>query len=412
MKLKKMNLCRFGLLLGGLVLLFSCRSLWAQLPAPALIGYWHNWQSARSGDISLDSIDARYNVIIIAFAMPADTNMTMQFKPFGMNSKAFVHTMQHLQKQGKRILLSIGGATCRIDITDETKKEQFVTSLLQILQCYPFDGVDIDVEHGASIVNTGGTIAVPVNPAQKLLIAAIVEVMQGYHAHYGKKMLLTMTPETAYVQGGQSKFGQIWGAYLPLLNALRDSLDMVQVQLYNSGSMYDINRIERFQGTSEFVVAMTEALIQGMTTKGGFFKGLPACKIAIGVPACRSAAGGGYVDTATLAACLRYLLGRDVQVGNYRLKQASGYPDLGGLMLWSLNWEANRSCDGYYQMAEMFERLYNKEAAQMAEVKTPQAKESNTLKQPAVQSSSIKTHTVTSKNLRSKKSIRRKRKWR
>ncbi|MDR1112960.1 MAG: chitinase [Bacteroidales bacterium] len=407
MKFKKMNLCRFWLRLGGLGLLFSCCSLWAQLPAPALIGYWHNWQSARSGDIPLDNIDARYNVIIIAFAMPADTHMTIQFTPFGMNSKDFVHTMQHLQKQGKRILLSIGGATCRIDITDEAKKEQFVTSLLQILQRYPFDGVDIDVEHGASIVNTGGTITAPANPAQKLLIAAIGEVMQGYRAHYGKKMLLTMAPETAYVQGGQSKFSQIWGAYLPLLNALRDSLDMVQVQLYNSGSMYDINRIERFQGTSEFVVAMTEALIQGMSTKGGFFKGLPACKVAIGLPACRSAAGGGYVDTATLAACLHYLLGRGVQVGNYRLKQASGYPDLGGLMLWSLNWDANRNCDGYYQMAEMFERLYNKEMAQMAEVKAPQATESDTLKQSAVQS-----QTVTNKNLRSKKPNRAKRKWR
>jgi chitinase len=310
----------------------------------------------RSGDIPLDSIDARYNVIIIAFAMPADTAMTMHFTPFGMSNEAFIRTVQRLQQQGKRLLLSIGGATCRIDITNEARKKQFVASLLQILKRYPFDGVDIDVEHGESIVNTGGTIAAPTNPAQKLLLTAIKEVMQGYRAHYQRKMLLTITPETAYVQGGQSKFGQIWGAYLPLLDALRDSLDMVQVQLYNSGSMYDINRVERFQGTPEFVVAMTEALIQGMNTKGGFFKGLPAYKVAVGLPACRSAAGGGYVDTAVLAACLRYLTGRGPQVGNYKLRQASGYPDLGGLMLWSINWEANRGCNGYYQMAEMVER--------------------------------------------------------
>jgi chitinase len=42
-----------------------------------------------------------------------------------------------------------------------------------------------------------------------------------------------MAPETAFVQGGMSAFTGIWGAYLPVIHALRDSLDMLNVQLYN-----------------------------------------------------------------------------------------------------------------------------------------------------------------------------------
>jgi len=373
--LKKINLCRLRLRLGLIALFFPYSFLCAQMPTTALTGYWHNWQSVRSGDIPLDSIDVRYNVIIIAFSMPADTDMTMRFIPFRMNDRAFIHTIQHLQEQGKRVLLSIGGATCRIDLADEIKKKQFVNSLLQILQHYPFDGLDINIEHGISIVNKGGTIVTPANPAQKWLLTAICEVMQGYRAIYQRKMLLTVTPETAYVQGGQSKFDGIWGAYLPLLNALRDSIDMVQVQLYNSGSMYDINRVERFQGTPEFVIAMTEALIQGMNTKGGFFYGFPPSKVSVGLPACSSAAGGGYVDTATLAACLRYLTGRGSQIGTYQLRQTGGYPDLGGLMLWSINWEANRACNGYYQMAEMYERVMNLFGVKEVEIRKDEIEE-------------------------------------
>ena len=105
--------------------------------------------------------------------------------------------------------------------------------------------------------------------------------------------MLTMAPETAYVQGGQSGFGSIWGGYLPIIDALKDSIDILQVQLYNSGTMLGIDGNIYTQGTADFIVAMTEATIHGFNTSGGMFAGLPATKIAVGLPACTSAAGGG-----------------------------------------------------------------------------------------------------------------------
>lgn len=84
-----------------------------------------------------------------------------------------------------------------------------------------------------------------------------------------------MAPETAFVQGGMSSYGSIWGAYLPVIHALRDSLSLLHVQLYNSGSMYGIDGAIYTQGTADFMVAMTEAVIQGFNTAGGAFAGLP-----------------------------------------------------------------------------------------------------------------------------------------
>jgi chitinase len=168
-----------------------------------------------------------------------------------------------------------------------------------------------------------------------------------------------MAPETAYVQGGQSAFGGIWGGYLPIIEGLKDSIDILQVQLYNSGSMYGIDGSIYSQGTADFIVAMTEALIQGFNTAGGMFSGLSADKIAVGLPACTSAAGGGFVDTLAVKAAVDYLRGVGIKPGSYSLYNSGGYPSLRGMMTWSVNWDAVSSCGGVYQYANNFQNIFS-----------------------------------------------------
>ncbi|MCX6189390.1 MAG: T9SS type A sorting domain-containing protein [Bacteroidetes bacterium] len=167
-----------------------------------------------------------------------------------------------------------------------------------------------------------------------------------------------MAPETAYVQGGQSAFGSIWGGYLPIIDGLRDSLDVLQVQLYNSGSMYGVDGNIYTQGTADFIIAMTEALIHGFNTSGGMFVGLPANKVAVGLPSCTSAAGGGFVDSATVKSAIDYLRGKGSQPGTYSLSNKSAYPSLRGMMTWSINWDAVSTCASKYQYANNFEHIF------------------------------------------------------
>jgi chitinase len=172
----------------------------------------------------------------------------------------------------------------------------------------------------------------------------------------GVPMMLTMAPETAYVQGGQSAYGGIWGAYLPIIDALRERLDILQVQLYNSGSMYGIDGDIYTQGTADFIVSQTEALLQGFTTGGGFFAPLPPEKVAIGLPACPLAAGGGYVSPAVLEQAVDYLRGTGPQPGSYQ--RVATYPTLRGLMTWSINWDAVGSCAVADEYAQAFEDIF------------------------------------------------------
>lgn len=350
---------RSVLLAAAFLLTCAASYLHAQLPNPALVGYWHNWSDANAPYRFIDSVDSRYNVITVAFAIPVSTtDMRMTFVPDRGSNQEFITRIQRVQATGKKVLLSVGGATASIDLTTTQNRDAFVTSMSNLLKTFGFDGVDIDIEHGASILVNGGTIANPQAAAQKNLIDAIKSIMTQYRADFGRKMLLTFAPETAYIQGGQSGYGSIWGGYLPIVDALRDSLDLIHVQLYNSGTMYGIDRNVYTQGTSDFIVAMTEAVIKGFTTQGGTFTGIPASKVAVGLPASANAAGGGYVDSTTISAAVKYLLGKGPKPGTYTLATAGGYADLRGMMTWSVNWDATTLNRGVYDYADVYGALF------------------------------------------------------
>jgi chitinase len=336
--------------------------IYAQIAPHNLVGYWHNWNTANAPYIPLDQVDSRYSMIEVSFALPvSSTNMTMQFTPSSGTQSAFIAKIQATKAQGRKVLISVGGGGTTVDLTTTANKNAFISSMTTILTTYGFDGMDIDIEGGNSILNgSGGTINTPTNVGQTNVINAVKQVMANFRAaNNDKKMLLTMAPETAYVQGGQSAFSSIWGAYLPIIHALRDSIDLLQVQLYNSGSMYGLDRGIYTQGTADFIVALTEASIRGFNTAGGFFAGFPANKIALGLPACPSAAGGGYTAEATVQAAVRYLLGTGPKPGAYTLLTSGGYPSLNGMMTWSVNWDAVATCGTANGYAANYETLFN-----------------------------------------------------
>ncbi len=331
----------------------------SQIPNPALVGYWQNWNDVNAPYIQLDQIDSRYNVIEVSFAVPqVGTDYKMEFTPDQVSQSTLISQIQALQAQGKKVLISMGGATAPIALSNIAERDTFVSTMNNIINTFGFDGIDIDFE-GSSLSTTGGTISTPIDAPIINLIDAVKQIMSDYYLGHNKKLMLTMAPETAFVHGGQSTYGGIWGAYLPLIDALRDSLDILQVQLYNSGSMYGIDGNIYSQGTSDFIVAMAEAVIQGFNTGGGPFIGLPANKIAIGLPACPSAAGGGYTNVDTVKAAMDYVRGTGPKPGTYALLQSGGYPTLLGMMTWSINWDAVSTCGNVYEYADNFDAIFN-----------------------------------------------------
>lgn len=328
----------------------------AHAQGPDLVGYWHNWSDGNAPYMELSQVDPRYTVVEVSFAVPAvGSTYEMVFAPAETTPATFIADVAGLQAQGTKVLISIGGASATVYMDSDPERDQFVNSMLGILDTYGFDGLDIDLE-GASVAISGGTIANPTDARIIRLIDAVNSIADQFEITHSVPMMLTMTPETAYVQGGMSAYGGIWGAYLPVIDALRNRLDILQVQLYNSGTMYGIDGGIYTQGTADFILSQTEALLQGFTTGGGFFAPLPPEKVAIGLPACPLAAGGGYVTPAVLEQAVDYLRGTGPQPGSYQC--VASYPTLRGLMTWSINWDAVSTCAPADEYAQTFEDIF------------------------------------------------------
>ena len=113
--------------------------------------------------------------------------------------------------------------------------------------------------------------------------------------------MLTAAPETAFVQGGYGTYGGVWGAYLPVIHALRTRLTYVHVQHYNTGTMYGRDGNIYQPATADFHAAMADMLLAGFPVDiwGGniYFDPLDEEQVAIGLPASSQAAGSGFTTS-------------------------------------------------------------------------------------------------------------------
>ncbi len=312
-----------------------------------LIGYWHNWDIPEVKFIPLRDVSADWDVIQIAFAEPVTPGSArMSFVPDARFTSAeqFKADVVYLKSRGKKVLISIGGANAHLELKTDAMKKDFVDTMFDMIQTYGFDGLDIDLEGGSFTLAPGDAdFRNPVTPGVKNMIAAVREL----HRRLNGKFLLTMAPETAYVQGGFGSYAQAWGAYLPVIHGLRDLLTFIHVQHYNTGSMIALDDRAYAQGTADFQVAMAEMLLAGFPVgrnANAIFPPLKPEQVALGLPAVGPAApAGGFTAVADVQKAFLYLTKGQSYGGQYVLKKAEGYPGLRGLMTWSINWDAKNN---------------------------------------------------------------------
>ncbi|SDG04231.1 glycosyl hydrolase family 18 protein [Chitinophaga filiformis] len=308
-----------------------------------VVGYWHNWNLASAPYIRLRDVDSRYNVIEVAFGTTGSDYSTVSFTPDGTTVADFKADIATLQSQGRKVLLSLGGETGTLMLATEANKQSFITSMKNLLDSYNFDGFDIDIEGGTSLqLNNGdNNFMSPTTPKVVNLIAAVKDIV-AYRKAQGKNCLLTMAPETYYVQTAYgATYSPLVGAYLPIIYGLRNELSWIQPQLYNTGSVMGLDNKVYNSATADFIVSMTEMLLQGFPVSGTSqtFPALREDQVAFGLPAAPGAAGSGYTAPAEVKKALNYLTKGQSYGGGYTLRKAAGYPGLRGIMTWSVNWD-------------------------------------------------------------------------
>ncbi|MEV7372060.1 glycoside hydrolase family 18 protein [Streptomyces sp. NPDC090301] len=321
------------------------------LPAHALVGYLHASFANGSGYTRMADVPASWDVINLAFGEPTSvTSGDIRFSlcpatecPNVESVADFKAAIKAKQAAGKKVLISIGGQNGQVQLSTTAARDTFVSSVSKIIDEYGLDGLDIDFEGHSLSLQTGDTdFRNPTSP----VIVNLIQAVRTLKAKYGQNFVLTMAPETFFVQLGYQYYGSgPWGgqdpragAYLPVIHALRDDLTLLHVQDYNSGSIMGLDNQYHSMGGADFHIAMTDMLLTGFPVAGNTDRVFPALRpeqVAIGLPA-STQAGNGHTSPAEVNKALDCLT-KKTNCGTYQTHGA--WPALRGLMTWSINWD-------------------------------------------------------------------------
>ncbi|WTP25504.1 glycoside hydrolase family 18 protein [Streptomyces sp. NBC_00203] len=336
------------------------------LPTHALVGYLHASFANGAGYTRMADVPDSWDVIDLAFGEPTSTTSgDIRFTrcpvtecPTVESDADFKAAIKAKQAAGKKVLISIGGQNGQVQLTTTAARDTFVSSVSKIIDTYGLDGLDIDFEgHSLSLDASDTNFKSPTTP----VIVNLISALKTLKAKYGSKFVLTMAPETFFVQLGYQYYGTgKWGgqdpragAYLPVIYALRDDLTLLHVQDYNSGSIMGLDNQYHSMGGADFHIAMTDMLLTGFPVAGdanNVFPPLRPDQIAIGMPASTNA-GNGYVSPSEVDKALDCLT-KKINCGSYATHGT--WPGLRGLMTWSVNWdrysnwEFQKNFDGYF----------------------------------------------------------------
>lgn len=321
------------------------------LPAHALVGYLHASFANGSGYTRMADVPDSWDVIDLAFGEPTSvTSGDIRFDrcpvaecPSVESDAEFKAAIKAKQAAGKKVLISIGGQNGQVQLTTAAARDKFVSSVSAIIDTYGLDGLDIDFEGHSLSLNADDTdFKNPKTP----VIVNLISALKTLKAKYGDDFVLTMAPETFFVQLGYQYYGTgKWGgqdpragAYLPVIHALRDDLTLLHVQDYNSGPIMGLDNQYHSMGGADFHIAMTDMLLTGFPVAGdaaNVFPPLRPDQVAIGMPASVNA-GNGHVSPAEVNKALNCLT-KKTDCGSYATHGT--WPDLRGLMTWSINWD-------------------------------------------------------------------------
>ncbi|MFC6014694.1 chitinase [Plantactinospora solaniradicis] len=279
------------------------------LPRHFLTGYWHNFDNP-AVELRLRDVPAEYDLIAVAFAEATGTPGAVSFgvdpglsaSLGGYTDADFSADVRTVKARGKKVILSVGGETGRVAVSDAGSATNFSNSVYALIQQYGFDGVDIDLENGLNPTYMG-------------------QALRSLRSRVGSGLIITMAPQTIDMQSPSV-------SYFKLALDIRDILTVVHTQFYNSGSMLGCDQSFAYgQGTVNFMTALACLQLEA---------GLRPDQVALGLPAGPGAAGGGIVAPSMVNQALD-CLARGTNCGSFRPPRT--YPGIRGAMTWSINWD-------------------------------------------------------------------------
>jgi chitinase len=302
-----------------------------------LIGYWTG--SDRGRTLALDAVPPQWDVVIVAFAVPDHhaPEGTLRFQtPNGASADPFKAAIASLKREGRKVLLSLGGGGQLFTLDQAASIPVFVSCVSRLVREYGFDGIDLDFETPSLMLAPGDSdFRHPTTPGIVHLIAALKQLK----AQLGPGFLISLVPEGPQMVAGHVTYGGQFGSYLPIAYGIRDILTFIDVQDYNTPPLEGLDGEIYQAGSVDYHAAMTELVLEGFRVNGQNlnYPAIPEARVAVGF----------YVeetDVPTVTAGMKYLIGGERPPdASYALRNSRGYPAMMGAMFWNI--DEDRSAD-------------------------------------------------------------------
>lgn len=304
-------------------------------PKRLVTGYWHNFLNGSTA-LKIKDVPKYYNLICVAFANAStkagevtfSVNSDLANAVGGYTDSEFIEDIKNAKKNGQHVIISVGGAEGTTMITDQTSANNFQSSLITMIDKFGFEGVDIDFE-GASVSGTD----------------YIAGALRKVHDHFGNDFMITMAPETYYMQADRGEAKDITTAYWRLAMSLKDILTVVHPQFYNSGTMIGYGGVVASYPSADFITSLASLYIES---------GLRPEQLAFGVPCTPSAAGSGYLSPADLKKAIESMV---YGTSSGAFTPPKKYPAIRGVMTWSINWDGTKDYAWAKAMKQVMDSL-------------------------------------------------------
>jgi chitinase len=270
---------------------------------------------------------------IVAFGVPDHhaPEGTLRFQPpNGTSPDQFKAAIASLKREGRKVLLSLGGGGEFFTLDQAASTPVFVSCVSRIAREYGFDGIDLDFETPSLMLAPGDSdFRHPTTPGIVHLIVGLKQLK----AELGSGFLISLVPEGPQMVAGHVSYGGQFGSYLPIAYGIRDILTFIDVQDYNTPPLEGLDGEIYQAGSVDYHAAITELVLQGFRVSGQNlnYPAIPQIRVAVGF----------YVeetDVPTVTASMEYLIGGARPPGaSYALRNSGGYPSMMGAMFWNID---------------------------------------------------------------------------
>lgn len=300
-------------------------------------------------ELRLSDISNNYDVINISFAR-YDTEKNNGAVKFKLNdylstylnytTDQFKADIKKLQKNGKKVLISIGGSEEKsLAITNDTNANNFAESVIDIIDEYELNGVDFDIE----------TASGP-NINADYFEKAVLKISE----HYGSNIIFSLNSSCTEMRSENSQAGHTEQIWHKCARKLKDIFTIVSCRYYNSGSQIGADfpsPWSREQGHISFITSQAVRWLNDENLNNNSIG-----MTIVGSPTIETTTPRAYLEPENIVLALKSIIEGINPNDSYRnYVPDKAYPNFKAVTVWSINFDAHYN----YAMSSAVKQYFN-----------------------------------------------------